>query len=130
MENPSIVPIRPGADEALRRPSRPPEGARRVRPHPAGNGGSGDNQRLSRKRPREADELAAACRRLMRALARRAGSGDLQALVELRRLGPALQLSTAGAALAAHEDAGYSWGEIALALGITRQAARKLGGRE
>ncbi len=45
----------------------------------------------------------------------------LAAVVSLRRLADRLELAAARAAL----DAGWSWAEIAEALGVTKQAAHK-----
>lgn len=65
-------------------------------------------------------------RRMLRALARRAGEGDLFALEELGRLeGDAAAALVAGARGAHGMAGGYSWTEIGAELGITRQAARQ-----
>ncbi len=71
----------------------------------------------------EDDQQAAATERMTLGLARRAGS-NLDTLADLKRHyedGPSvLALAVAGA-----RAQGYSWGEIAHALGVTRQAARE-----
>lgn len=77
------------------------------------------------KTHREAPEMGAMLARLLRAMARRAGEGDLEALAELRQLQDVLADAIGAAGRAAHDDAGFSFGEIAAALGITRQAARQ-----
>lgn len=77
-------------------------------------------------REREAPEVSAACIRMMRALARRAGQGELEALEALA----ALQLSVdqqLGAAVAGYREgpAEASWTTIGSVLGITRQSAHE-----
>lgn len=69
--------------------------------------------------------------RMLRAMARRAGDGDLESLVELRQLSTMLDQAIVDGARQAHDGAGFSWTEIADALGISRQAARqRFGGAE
>lgn len=81
------------------------------------------------KKHREAPEIGAACARMMRALARRAGDGELEALEQLARLQVDLQHQL-GAAVAgyrafqpAHGAAPYSWADVGRILGVTRQSA-------
>jgi hypothetical protein len=78
------------------------------------------------KRDREAPELAAAAIRMMRALARRAGEGELEALEALATLtdSAAMQL---GAAVAGYREgpAEASWTDIGRALGMSRQSAHE-----
>lgn len=65
-------------------------------------------------------------RRMLRALVRRAGEGDLFALEALAQLRTETAQALADGARAAHDGpARYSWTEIAAELGITRQAARQ-----
>lgn len=75
-------------------------------------------------REREAPDLGAACVRLMRALARRAGDGELEALEQLAILQDHVQQQL-GAAVAGYRagPAEASWAAIGIALGTTRQAA-------
>lgn len=69
--------------------------------------------------------------RMMRALERRAEAGELEALEELATLVDQAKRSLSHGARAAHDGpAHYSWTDIGLTLGITRQAARQLYGRE
>jgi len=105
------------------------EGARRPIPHPAQNGGFGVNVKLTPKRRREAAEIGGMVARMLRALARRAESGDLEALRVLCDLEKNIQLDQLRAARGLNIQHGYSWGEIGLAIGITRQAAHRRWGQ-
>jgi len=72
-------------------------------------------------------------RRVLRAAARRAGAGDLDALADLAALRGELDGHLVDAvAVLRHEPWSYSWGEIGAALGVSRQTAqerfRKAGG--
>ena len=80
---------------------------------------------------REAPELGAACIRMFRALARRAGGGEVEALEQLAGLQDSLQMQL-GAAVAGyrmfrpvHGAEPYSWTDVGRILGITRQAAQQ-----
>ena len=75
------------------------------------------------KRVVENDEFGSFARRIMRAYARRVAEGDIEALVSLRTLGSALDTATADAVQGLRAF-GYSWADIALRLGVTRQAAQ------
>lgn len=75
-------------------------------------------------RQREAPEVAQACTRMMHALARRAGEGELEALEALNVLQGHLQTALR------HAVQGYrsgpaeaSWTDIGRALDMTRQSA-------
>lgn len=86
-----------------------------------------DNPGLSprrRKRPVENDVFAAFVGRVVRAHGRRVASGDVEALADLLALAGQLDaaIDHAVAGLRRH---GYSWGEIASRIGVTRQAARQ-----
>lgn len=100
-------------------------------PWPPAAGPSGDNARLSRparrRRPRrvvENDDFLIFARRIIRAAGRRIAGGDVESLATLVSLSKELDESINAAAVALHE-AGYSWGEIAARLGVSRQAARQ-----
>lgn len=71
----------------------------------------------------EASDVAAMVERMLRALERRASTGDTEALVELAKLerGMSDHVGRAGAAL---HQFGYTYGELAGELGVSRQAAR------
>lgn len=82
------------------------------------------NADTHRRRKYEAPEVGAAARRFARALARRAGEGDTEAIEQLVELRTEVdrQLGEAARGLVA---AGYSWTEVADVLGVSRQAARQ-----
>jgi hypothetical protein len=68
--------------------------------------------------------------RMLAALVRRATAGDLDALGELAVLSRATRGAVVEAARGAHDGpAGYSWTDVAIELGMTRQAARKRFGK-
>ncbi len=77
------------------------------------------------KRDREASELGGMSRRVFRALVRRAGDGDVEALRELVALQDQLRDAITDAGRAMHDDAGFSFTYLAAETGVTRQAARK-----
>lgn len=75
------------------------------------------------QRKSEAPDLGAAIIRQLRGLVARATEGDLEAIEQLRRVereaGAHVGLAVAGA----RQHAGYSWAELAPALGTTRGSA-------
>jgi predicted DNA-binding protein (UPF0278 family) len=77
-----------------------------------------------RRRPVENDEYASFIRRLMRAYARRVTAGDVDALADMTGLATELDAAISEAVTGLGE-AGYSWAEIAVRLGVTRQAAQQ-----
>lgn len=85
------------------------------------------NARLTAGRtPRvvENSESAAFGRRVIRAAGRRIAAGDVEALPDLAALSADLDAAISDA-VAGLREAGYSWGEIASRLGVTRQAAHQ-----
>ncbi len=85
------------------------------------------NARLTSGRtPRvvENTEYAAFGRRILRALGRRIAAGDVDALPDLAALAAEVDAAI-GDAVTGLRAAGYSWGEIASRLGVTRQAAHQ-----
>jgi hypothetical protein len=76
------------------------------------------------RRPRvvQNDEYAAFIRRAVRAYGRRVAHGDIEALRDLITLATELEAAT-DTAVAGLRAFGYSWGEIAHRIGVTRQAA-------
>jgi hypothetical protein len=86
---------------------------------------------LTPKRPKprrrhlvENDEYAAFTRRIVRAYAKRVATGDVEALTDMVALSTELDRAI-GHAVIGLRAYGYSWAEIALRLGITRQAAQQ-----
>lgn len=67
--------------------------------------------------------------RMVRAMARRAVGGELEALGVLRELRWKIDAAIAEGAQGAHATFGFSWTEIGNELGISRQAARQMYGR-
>ena len=81
-----------------------------------------------RRRPVENDEYAAFVRRVIRAHARRVAAGDVDALADMTGLAAELdEAITQG--VTGLRNIGYSWAEIAVRLGVTRQAAQQRWGR-
>jgi hypothetical protein len=82
---------------------------------------------LTRNRRRdvvENDEYAAFARRILRAYARRVAAGDVEALTHLVTFSHDVETAIRSAVLGLR-DFGYSWTEIALRVGITRQSAHE-----
>ena len=73
----------------------------------------------------ENDEYAEFARRVISAYARRVAQGDVDALPGLYRLADEVNSMLATAAVRLHDDAGYSWTDIARRIGISRQAAQQ-----
>lgn len=72
----------------------------------------------------ENSEFAAFGRRIIRAAGRRIAASDVDALPDLAALSADLDAAI-GEAVLGLRAAGYSWGEIASRLGVTRQAAHQ-----
>ena len=72
----------------------------------------------------ENDEYAAFLRRVIRAYSRRVAAGDIEAIAVMNRLGTDLEEATRQA-ITGLRGFGYSWADIALRLGITRQGAQQ-----
>jgi len=81
---------------------------------------------MGRKREREAPEIGQMLDRMIRAMARRATGGELEALGVLRELRWKIDAAIAEGAQGAHDAFGFSWTEIGNELGISRQAARQM----
>jgi hypothetical protein len=85
------------------------------------------NKPLTPKRPCrvvENDEYAAFLRRVIAAYSRRVASGDIEAITTMAALADYLEDATRKA-ITGLRDIGYSWADIALRLGITRQGAQQ-----
>ena len=88
---------------------------------------SGVNKPLTPKRRyriTENDEYAAFLRRVIRAYSRRVASGDIEAITTMAHLADDLEDATRNAITGLREF-GYSWADIAMRLGITRQGAQQ-----
>lgn len=72
----------------------------------------------------ENSEFTAFGSRIIRAAGRRIAAGDVEALPDLAALSADLDAAI-GDAVTGLRAAGYSWGEIASRLGVTRQAAHQ-----
>ncbi len=68
--------------------------------------------------------------RVLRSMGRRGAGGDEQAVLELFRLRQAVEEARDIAVRGLHDEQGWSWGEIALLLGTTRQYVAKRWGGE
>ena len=88
---------------------------------------SGVNKPLTPKRRyriTENDEYAAFLRRVIRAYSRRVAAGDIEAITTMAHLADDLEDATRQAITGLREF-GYSWADIAMRLGITRQGAQQ-----
>jgi hypothetical protein len=72
----------------------------------------------------ENDEYAAFLRRVIRAYSRRVASGDVEAITVMVALAADLEEATRQA-ITGLRGFGYSWADIAMRLGITRQGAQQ-----
>ena len=77
-----------------------------------------------RYRITENDQYAAFLRRVIRAYSRRVAAGDIEAITTMAHLADHLEDATRQA-ITGLRDFGYSWADIALRLGITRQGAQQ-----
>lgn len=77
-----------------------------------------------RRRDREVPEYAAFARRTVRALGARLAEGDPVDLVEIERVRKELDAAL-DVAVKGQRAAGFSWSEIGVGLGTTRQAAQQ-----
>jgi hypothetical protein len=88
---------------------------------------SGVKKPLTPKRPYrvvENDEYAAFLRRVIRAYSRRVAAGDVEAITAMVALAADLDEATRQA-ITGLRGFGYSWADIAMRLGITRQGAQQ-----
>jgi hypothetical protein len=77
-----------------------------------------------RSRVVENDEYAAFLRRVIRAYSRRIAVGDIEAITDMAALAGHLDQAIRDAITGLRHQ-GYSWADIALRLGITRQGAQQ-----
>lgn len=80
--------------------------------------------RKRRRRHTENDEYAAFTRRVLRGYGRRIAAGDIDAITDLDGLLGDVE-TTLSRAVTGLRDNGYSWAEIGLRLGVTRQAVHQ-----
>jgi hypothetical protein len=78
-----------------------------------------------RRRLVENDDYAAFLRRVLRAYSRRVAAGDIEAIADMAALADEITAATQGAISSLRAIHGYSWADIALRLGTTRQAAQQ-----
>jgi len=79
---------------------------------------------LTPRPPVENPEYAAFARRILRAYARRISAGDIEALADIIALAAEVDNATRQA-VTGLRGTGYSWADIGLRLGVTRQAAQQ-----
>jgi hypothetical protein len=72
----------------------------------------------------ENDEYAAFLRRVIAAYSRRVAAGDIEAITTMTALADELEEATRQA-ITGLRASGYSWADVALRLGITRQGAQQ-----
>jgi hypothetical protein len=77
-----------------------------------------------RSRVVENDEYAAFLRRVIGAYSRRVASGDIEAITTMVRLSDELE-DAIRQAITGLRACGYSWADIAMRIGITRQGAQQ-----
>ena len=90
------------------------------------------NKSLTPNRPRrvvENDEYAAFLRRVIRAYSRRVAAGDIEAITVMAATADHMDAAIRDA-ITGLRSVGYSWADIALRLGVTRQAAQQRWGGE
>ena len=83
---------------------------------------------LTRKRPQrtvETAEFTGFARRILRALGRRVGAADVEALPDLVALEGEVHAAVRAAVTELRNRHGYSWSEIASRLGVSKQAAQQ-----
>jgi hypothetical protein len=73
----------------------------------------------------ENDEYAAFLRRVIRAYSRRVAAGDIEAITYMAALADDIDTAIGDAITGLRSGFGYSWADIALRLGVTRQAAQQ-----
>jgi hypothetical protein len=86
--------------------------------------------RLTPKTPVENDEYAEFVRRIFRAYARRIASGDIDALAGMVSFTADIEAIIQQVVTRLRDQHGYSWAEIGLRLGVTRQAAQQRWGTQ
>ena len=77
----------------------------------------------------ENDEYAAFLRRLIRAYSRRVAAGDIEAVTAMAATAEEMDTAMRDA-ITGLRQIGYSWADIGLRLGVSRQAAQQRWGGE
>ena len=80
---------------------------------------------LTRNRVVENYQYADFLRRVIRAYSRRVAAGDIEAIADMTRLSTDLDIAIRDAVTELRKRHGYSWADIGLRLGVTRQAAQQ-----
>ena len=83
------------------------------------------NKKLTRNRVVENYDYAAFLRRIVRAYSRRVAAGDIEAVPDMVRLSDDIDAAIRDAITELRSKHGYSWADIGLRLGVTRQAAQQ-----
>jgi hypothetical protein len=82
-------------------------------------------KKLTRNRVVENYDYAAFIRRIIRAYSRRIAAGDIEAVPDMVRLSNDIDAAIRDAIRELRRKHGYSWADIGLRLGVTRQAAQQ-----
>jgi hypothetical protein len=82
-------------------------------------------KRLTPSRVVENYDYAAFLRRVVRAYSRRVAAGDIEAVPDMVRLCDDVDAAIRYAITELRSKYGYSWADIGLRLGVTRQAAQQ-----
>ena len=82
-------------------------------------------KRLTRNRVVENYDYAAFLRRVVRAYGRRVAAGDIDSVYDMARLADDVDAAICDAITELRAKHGYSWADIGLRLGVTRQAAHQ-----
>jgi len=82
-----------------------------------------------RRRTVENDEYAAFLRRVIRAYSRRVAAGDIEAIADMAATADEMDTAMRDA-ITGLRQIGYSWADIGLRLGVSRQAAQQRWGGE
>jgi hypothetical protein len=99
---------------------------------PACSGRCAVKKPLTPKRPYrvvENDEYAAFLRRVIRAYSRRVAAGDIEAIADMAATAEEMDTAMRDA-ITGLRQVGYSWADIGLRLGVSRQAAQQRWGGE
>lgn len=82
-------------------------------------------KKLARNRVVENYDYAAFIRRIVRAYSRRVAAGDVEAVPDMVCLSNDVEAAIRDAIAELRRKHGYSWADIGLRLGVTRQAAQQ-----